>query len=41
MTVLDEERKLHTDTGESPYECARREAEEEIGLILKPGELHR
>jgi 8-oxo-dGTP diphosphatase len=32
--------KLHTDTGESPYECARREAEEEIGLRLDPGELH-
>ena len=32
--------KLHTDTGESPYQCARREAEEEIGLRLKPQELH-
>jgi 8-oxo-dGTP diphosphatase len=32
--------KLHTDTGESPYECARREAGEEIGLRLKAGDLH-
>lgn len=32
--------KLHADDGESPYECARREAREEIGLNLAPGDLH-
>lgn len=32
--------KLHTSEGESPFECARREAVEEIGLHLKPGDLH-
>ena len=28
--------KLHTDTGESPYACACREAQEELGLALSP-----
>src|SRR5579862_680526 len=32
--------KLHTDIGESPYACACREAAEEIGLALTPGDLH-
>lgn len=32
--------KLMTDTGESPYACACREAREEIGLNLGPSELH-
>jgi 8-oxo-dGTP diphosphatase len=32
--------KLKTETGESPYACACREAEEEIGLNLKPADLH-
>ncbi|MBI3875958.1 MAG: NUDIX domain-containing protein [Verrucomicrobia bacterium] len=32
--------KLHADEGESPYECARREAREELGLDLEPGDLH-
>src|SRR5579863_9705738 len=32
--------KLHTGEGESPFECARREASEEISLVLKPGDLH-
>jgi len=32
--------KLKTETGESPYACACREAEEEIGLNLKPTDLH-
>lgn len=32
--------KLHTDEGESPYACACREAEEELGLIVLPRELH-
>ncbi len=32
--------KLHADEGESPYECARREAREEIGIELAPGDLH-
>ena len=32
--------KLHTDEGESPYACACREAGEEIGLRLRPGDLH-
>jgi len=27
--------KLHTDEGESPHACARREAEEELGLKLQ------
>jgi len=32
--------KLNTDTGESPYACACREALEEMGLVLKPKDLH-
>ena len=32
--------KLKTDAGESPYACACREAEEEIGLKLAPQDLH-
>ena len=32
--------KLKTDLGESPYACACREAEEEIGLELQPRDLH-
>jgi 8-oxo-dGTP diphosphatase len=32
--------KLHMDAGESPHACARREAEEEIGLALTPDDLH-
>ncbi|MEY4385917.1 MAG: 8-oxo-dGTP diphosphatase [Verrucomicrobiota bacterium] len=32
--------KLKTDTGESPYACACREAHEEIGLQLAPRDLH-
>ena len=32
--------KLHTDTGESPYACACREAQEELGLVLSPSDLH-
>ena len=32
--------KLKTDTGESPYACACREAHEEIGLQLTPQDLH-
>ncbi|HLX70153.1 MAG TPA: NUDIX domain-containing protein [Verrucomicrobiae bacterium] len=32
--------KLHTDTGESPYACACREAEEELGLKLSASDLH-
>ncbi|HEX4119580.1 MAG TPA: NUDIX domain-containing protein [Verrucomicrobiae bacterium] len=32
--------KLHTDAGESPYACACREAQEEIGLVLSPPDLH-
>jgi len=32
--------KLHTDTGESPYACACREAQEELGLTLSPPDLH-
>lgn len=31
--------KLHTDTGESPYACACREAQEELGLTLSPLDL--
>ena len=31
--------KLHTETGESPYACACREASEEIGLTLAPQDL--
>jgi 8-oxo-dGTP diphosphatase len=32
--------KLQTDTGESPYACACREAREEIGMRLIPRDLH-
>ena len=32
--------KLHTDTGESPYACACREAQEELGLSIQPSDLH-
>jgi 8-oxo-dGTP diphosphatase len=32
--------KLLMDSGESPHACACREAKEEIGLALAPGDLH-
>jgi len=32
--------KLHTAEGESPYACGCREAEEELGLVLSPNDLH-
>src|SRR5271157_393944 len=32
--------KLHTETGESPYACACREALEEMGVPLTPADLH-
>ena len=32
--------KLHTDIGESPYACACREADEEMGLKIAPTDLH-
>jgi len=32
--------KLRTDLGESPYACACREAREELGLHIKPSDLH-
>src|SRR6185295_13221187 len=32
--------KLHTDSGESPHACACREAEEEIGAVIQPQDLH-
>jgi 8-oxo-dGTP diphosphatase len=32
--------KLDADSGESPYACACREAQEEIGLALRPNDLH-
>ncbi|HKI71124.1 MAG TPA: NUDIX domain-containing protein [Verrucomicrobiae bacterium] len=32
--------KLKMETGESPYTCACREAEEEIGLRILPNDLH-
>ena len=32
--------KLHTGSGESPYACACREAQEEMGLCLAPKDLH-
>ena len=32
--------KLHMETGESPYACACREAQEELCLELKPSDLH-
>jgi 8-oxo-dGTP diphosphatase len=31
---------LRTDIGESPYACACREAQEELGLALSPFDLH-
>ncbi|HVK58495.1 MAG TPA: NUDIX domain-containing protein, partial [Candidatus Kapabacteria bacterium] len=32
--------KLMTDIGESPHACACREAREEIGLEIRPSDLH-
>ncbi len=32
--------KLQTDTGESPYACACREAGEELGLVISDQDLH-
>jgi 8-oxo-dGTP diphosphatase len=32
--------KLHTGEGESPYACACREAQEELGITLAPSDLH-
>jgi 8-oxo-dGTP diphosphatase len=32
--------KVMTETGESPYTCACREADEEIGLVLRISDLH-
>jgi len=32
--------KLHMEDGESPYACACREAGEELGIQLTPGDLH-
>ncbi len=32
--------KLKTELGESPYVCACREAQEEIGLTIQPSDLH-
>jgi len=32
--------KLDMDRGESPFECARRETEEETGLVLSDDDLH-
>jgi 8-oxo-dGTP diphosphatase len=32
--------KLHTESGESPYACACREAQEELGLAIGPADLH-
>lgn len=32
--------KLHTEEGESPYACACREAEEELGMRITPRDLH-
>ncbi|HEX3800384.1 MAG TPA: NUDIX domain-containing protein [Verrucomicrobiae bacterium] len=32
--------KLHTEAGESPYVCGCREAWEEMGVKLGPGDLH-
>ena len=32
--------KLHTEEGESPYDCAAREAHEELGVKLLPTDFH-
>lgn len=32
--------KLKTELGESPYACACREAQEEMGLVFQPKDLH-
>ena len=32
--------KLHTETGESPYACACREASEELGLKISAADVH-
>ena len=32
--------KLKVDIGEAPHDCACREAHEEMGVILKPADLH-
>jgi len=32
--------KLRTETGESPYACACRETNEELGLVILPSALH-
>jgi len=32
--------KLHTDEGESPYECAAREIREEVGIRVTEKDLH-
>ncbi|MEY2408362.1 MAG: 8-oxo-dGTP diphosphatase [Verrucomicrobiota bacterium] len=32
--------KLHAEDGESPYACACREANEELGIAISPGDLH-
>ncbi len=32
--------KLHTDEGESPYACACREAQEELGITICSSDLH-
>jgi 8-oxo-dGTP diphosphatase len=32
--------KLHMNQGESPHACACREAKEEIGLRIEPGDMH-
>ena len=32
--------KVHTESGESPYACACREAEEELGLKISAADLH-
>ena len=32
--------KLHTEAGESPYACACREAQEELGFTVDPSSLH-
>lgn len=32
--------KLHMDTGESPYACACREAQEELDISISPSDLH-